>query len=50
MTYTIKECTKYNEQEILDLYGSVGWINYTNNAEMLKNAFLHSLKIYGAYF
>ena len=49
MEYTIKEYLKYNEQEILDLYNSVGWISYTKNPEMLKNAYAHSLKVYGAY-
>ena len=49
MEYVIKEYTNYNEQEILALCKSVGWTNYTNNPEMLKNAYAHSLKIYGAY-
>ena len=49
MKYIIKEYSEYNEQEILDLYNSVGWISYTKNPEMLKNAYAHSLKIYGAY-
>ena len=49
MKYTIKEYENYNEQEIIDLYNSVGWTNYTNNSNMLKNAYSNSLKIYGAY-
>ena len=49
MKYTIKEYENYNEQEIIDLYNSVGWTNYTNNPNMLKNAYSNSLKIYGAY-
>ena len=49
MEYTIKEYIKYNEQEILNLYNSVGWANYVENPEMLKGAYEHSLKTYGAY-
>ena len=49
MEFTIKEYARYNEAEILALYSSVGWTNYTNNPEMLKNAYEHSLKICGAY-
>lgn len=49
MEYLIKEYTSYNESEILELYSSVGWVNYVNNPEMLINAYAHSLKIYGAY-
>ena len=49
MQYIIKEYEKYEEEEILSLYQSVGWVNYINNPLMLKNAFEHSLKIYAAY-
>jgi len=49
MEFLIKEYNTYNEKEILDLYSSVGWSNYTNRPEMLKNAYEHSLKIFGAY-
>ena len=49
MNFIIKEYENYRENEILSLYKSVGWINYTNNPEMLKNAYKNSLKIYGAY-
>lgn len=45
----IREYTEYNEEEIVNLYSSVGWINYTNNLEMLKGAYENSLKIIGAY-
>lgn len=34
---------------MLSLYKSVGWANYIQNPEMLKAAYNHSLKIYGAY-
>jgi len=49
MDFTIKEYQTYNESEILNLYTSVGWTNYTNHPEMLKNAYANSLKILGAY-
>ena len=49
MEFTIKEYKTYNETEILNLYTSVGWTNYTNHPEMLKNAYANSLKILGAY-
>ena len=49
MEYNITEYVDYNEQEILPLYESVGWVNYTKRPQMLKEAYLHSLKIYAAY-
>ena len=49
MNYNIREYINYNEQEILSLYESVGWKNYTNNSQMLKEAYSHSLRIYAAY-
>ena len=49
MGFSIREYNTYNEKEILDLYSSVGWTNYTDRPEMLRNAYEHSLKIYGAY-
>ena len=49
MEVILKEYTVYKEAEILGLYTSLGWTNYTDNPEMLRNAYLNSLKIYGAY-
>ena len=49
MEFSIKEYGKYQEAEILNLYESVGWANYVNNPDMLKNAYANSLKILGAY-
>jgi len=49
MNITIKEYTQYKETEILNLYKSVGWTNYSDKPEMLKNAYANSLKILGAY-
>ena len=49
MEVILKEYAVYKEAEILRLYTSVGWTNYTDNPTMLRNAYLNSLKIYGAY-
>lgn len=49
MEYIIAEYVDYNEQEILPLYESVGWVSYTKRPQMLQEAYLHSLKIYAAY-
>ena len=49
MEFSIKEYGSYNEQEILDLYKSVGWKNYTDDPEMLRDAYANSLKILGAF-
>ena len=49
MEIKITEYTKYNSDEILNLYNSVGWCSYTNRPEMLRHAFEHSLKILGAH-
>lgn len=49
MEFSIRKYQNYNEDEITNLYKSVGWINYTNNPQMLKEAYANSLKILGAY-
>lgn len=49
MEYEIVEYKKYEEDEILPLYKSVGWTSYTSDPEMLRKAFENSLKIYAAY-
>lgn len=49
MEFSIKEYEAYHEEEILPLYESVGWTNYTQKPQMLNEAYLHSLKIYAAY-
>lgn len=49
MEFTIREYTEYREEEILRLYESVGWTNYTDSPDMLRNAYAHSLKTLGAY-
>ena len=49
MNCLIHEYNDYNDQEVLSLYKSVGWTNYTGNPQMLKCAYAHSLKSYAAY-
>ncbi|MDI9521231.1 MAG: GNAT family N-acetyltransferase [Bacillota bacterium] len=44
----IKPYGVYQEEEVLELYGSVGWLNYTARPEMLKAAFTSSLMVLGA--
>ena len=39
MEFSIEEYKEYNNDEILNLYGSVGWTNYTSNPAMLENAY-----------
>ena len=49
MEFSIKEYEAYHEEEILPLYESVGWTNYTQKPQMLNEAYLQSLKCYAAY-
>lgn len=49
MEFQIREYKNYNKQEILALYQSAGWSNYTSDPDMLEEAYRHSLKIYAAY-
>ncbi len=46
---SLKEYKTYDESEILNLYKSVGWINYTKDTSLLRNSFENSLYILGAY-
>ena len=46
---TIKEYNVYSSAEILPLYESVGWINYTKKPEMLAQAYRNSLLTLAAY-
>ena len=43
------EYKTYNEAEIMTLYSSVGWSNYTINPVMLGQAYKSSLYILAAY-
>ncbi len=46
---TIKDYTRYCENEILPLYQSVGWTRYTGRPDLLKQAVRHSLTVLAAY-
>lgn len=46
---TIHELTRTGLNEALPLYAAVGWTNYTDRPEMLRQAFEHSLLVLGAY-
>ena len=43
------EYKTYKEAEIMALYSSVGWSNYTNNPVMLRKAYKNSLYVLAAY-
>lgn len=45
----IKEYGSFDKEEILHLYTSVGWTNYTDHPEMLEQAYKNSLLILGAF-
>lgn len=45
----IKQYDNYNEIEILELYTSVGWVNYYQKPEMIKEAYANSLFTLGAF-
>jgi ribosomal protein S18 acetylase RimI-like enzyme len=49
MRFSYHEYGKYNEEEIVNLYKSVGWTTYAENPSMLKGAYSNSLYILGAY-
>ena len=49
MKFTIREYRDYNEEEILRLYESVGWIAYTRSPDVLRRGFEKSLLTLGAY-
>ncbi len=46
---TIKPYCSYSQSEILPLYRSVGWSNYYERPQMLREAFQDSLCVLGAY-
>lgn len=49
MDINISEYIEYNQNEILDLYKSVGWTNYTKHPERLQKGYANSLCILAAY-
>lgn len=46
----LKQYLYYEESEILELYKSVGWSNYYENPEMLKEAYKKFLIYCGSLF
>ena len=46
---TIREYTDPDWNELMSLYAAVGWTNYTDEPEMLRAAYAHSLCILAAY-
>ncbi len=49
MSVEICEYTRFDRDEILPLYASVGWTAYTKQPETLENGFAHSLLTLAAY-
>ena len=49
MNVVIKECQPVDMEQILLLYNSVQWTNYTDRPSMLELAIKHSLKTLAAY-
>ena len=49
MSFIIKPYSAYAEAEVLALYESVGWTNYTRDPAMLRRAWKGSLAGLGAY-
>ena len=46
---TIRKQEIVKIEDVLHLYQAVGWINYTNQPQMLEQAFSRSLAIYLAF-
>ena len=45
----IREYSLYHNEEIMNLYASVGWTAYTDHPDSLRRGFENSLLILGAY-
>ena len=45
----IRDYTAFERSEIMNLYASVGWTNYTDHPQMLEKAYNNSLCTLGAY-
>ena len=45
----IREYLTYKEEEILNLYASVGWTAYTGHPEILRKGFENSMLVLAAY-
>ena len=49
MPISIRTYGPYREDELLALYESVGWTNYTHRPALLREAYRHSLCAFAAY-
>lgn len=49
MSIVVREYASYSEAEIMPLYESVGWKNYTKSPDMLRTAYENSLCVLAAY-
>lgn len=49
MNFELKKEVIPSLQDLLDLYNSVGWSNYTNKPDMLMNAYKNSLYVITAW-
>ena len=49
MAVYVKEYTLFRENEIRPLYAENGWESYLRKADLLENAYAHSLKTLAAY-
>ena len=49
MNIEIKDYLEYKQEEIIKLYKSVGWTNYTEHPERLKVGYKNSLCVLAAY-
>lgn len=49
MNATIRDYEVFDLQEVLALYESVGWTNYTRHPERLESGYRSSLCVLGAY-
>lgn len=49
MNCEFKENVIPDINDLIDLYNNAGWCNYTNNADMLKNAYENSLYVITAW-
>ena len=45
----IRDYDRYDAEEILPLYAAVGWTNYTDRPDMLRQAFARALMALAAY-
>ncbi len=49
MNIIISEYIEYNHNEIINLYESVGWVNYIEYPQRLRKAYKNSLCVLAAY-